>query len=56
MYLVLEGGQKYTKNVLAMGVTIGGDAAKIGNNINLLVIMRAGLSQKTSLLNLKNQT
>ena len=33
-------GRKYTKNGLAMGVTIGVDAAKSGKNTHLLVIMR----------------
>ena len=28
IYLVLEGGRKSTKNGIAMGVTIGGDAEK----------------------------
>ena len=46
IYLVLEGGHKYTKIGLAMGVTIGGDAAKSGENTHLLVIMGVRLSQK----------
>ena len=41
--LVLEGGHKSTKNGIAMGVKIGGDAAKSVKNTHLLVIMRARL-------------
>ena len=37
-----------------MGVTIGGDAAKIGMNTHLLVVMRVRLSQKIGLLDLEN--
>ena len=44
------------KNGLAMGVTIGGNAAKSGNNTNLLVIMRLGLSQKIGLHSLTDWT
>ena len=40
IYLVLEGGRKSTKNGLATGVAIGGDAAKIGKDTHLLVIIR----------------
>ena len=40
IYLMLEGGHKSTKIGLEMGVTIGGDDAKSGNNTHLLVIMR----------------
>ena len=47
IYLVLEGELKSTNIGLEMGVTIGGDAAKNGNNTNLLVIMRVRLSQKS---------
>ena len=36
-------GRKYTKNGLAMGVTIGGDATKSGKNTHLLVIMHVVL-------------
>ena len=43
------------KNGLAMGVTIGGDAEKSGNNTHLLVIMRVRLSQKISLLDMTNR-
>ena len=43
IYLVLEEDLKSTKNGLVMGVTIGGDASKRGNNTNLLVIMRVRL-------------
>ena len=39
-----------------MGVTFGGDAAKIGNNTNLLVIMHTKLSQKIGLIDLTNRT
>ena len=38
-----------------MGVTLGGDADKSGNNTNLLVIMRVRLSQKISPLDFMNQ-
>ena len=49
-------GPQIFKTVLAMGVTIGGGAAKSGKNTILLVIMHVRLSQKISLLDLKNQT
>ena len=49
-------GPQIYKNVLAMGVTIGGDAAKSGKNTHLLVIMRVRLSQNIGLLDLKNRT
>ena len=39
-----------------MGVTIGGDAAKIVKNTHLLVVMRVRLSQKISLIILTNRT
>ena len=39
-----------------MELTIGGDAAKIGKNNHLLVIIRVRLSQKIGLLDLKKQT
>ena len=39
-----------------MGVTIGDDAEKIGENTHLLVIMRMRLSQKIDLLDLTNRT
>ena len=54
--LVLEGGHKSTKNGIAMGVKIGGDAAKSVKNTHLLVIMRVWPSQKTDLLDLTNWT
>ena len=38
---MLEGDHQSTKNGLAMGVTIGGDAAKSGENSHLLVIYTA---------------
>ena len=44
IYLVLEGELKSANIGLAMGVTIGGDAAKSGKNTDLLVIMRVRLS------------
>ena len=50
----MEGDQKYTKVGLSMGVTIGGGAAKSGNNTNLLLIMCVRLSQKIGLLDLTN--
>ena len=37
-----------------MGVTIGGDAEKNGNIINLLVMMRVRLLQKIGLLDFTN--
>ena len=43
---MLKEGQETTKNGLAMEVKIGGDAAKSGNNTNLLVIIHMRLSQK----------
>ena len=49
-------GPQIFKTVLAMGVTIGGNSAKSGKNTILLVIMHVRLSQKISLLDLKNQT
>ena len=39
-----------------MGVKFGGDAAKIGNNTHLLVIMHTKLSQKIGLIDLTNRT
>ena len=56
IYLVLEGGHKSTKNGLAMGVTIRGDAAKSDNNTNLLVVMQVSILQNIGLLDLANQT
>ena len=38
------------------GVKIGGDAAKIGKNTHLLVVMRVRQYQKIGLLDLKNRT
>ena len=55
IYLVLEEDRKFTKNVLAMGVTIWGGAAKSGNNTPLLVVMCTRLSQKIGLIDLTNQ-
>ena len=52
---VLEGGRKSARIGLAMGVTMGGDAAKSGHNTHLLVIMHARLSQKIGLHNLTNR-
>ena len=49
---MLEGEQKSTKVGLEMGVLIGGDTAKNGNNTNLLLIMRVRLLQKIGLLDL----
>ena len=43
---MFEGEHKYTKIGLAMGVTIGVDAAKSGNNTHFLVVMRVRLSHK----------
>ena len=53
---VSEGGHKSANIGLAMGVAIGGAAAKSGKNTNLLVIMRVRLSQKIGLHNLTNRT
>ena len=39
-----------------MGVTIGGDDSKNGNNTRLLVIMCVRLSRKIGLRNFTNQT
>ena len=39
-----------------MRVTIESDAAKIGNNTHLLVVMRVRILQNISLLDLTNQT
>ena len=39
-----------------MEVTIGGDAAKSGKNIHLLVIMRVGILHEIGLQNLIDQT
>ena len=39
-----------------MGVIIGVDAAKSGNNTHLLVVVRVSLLQKIGLTNLTNQT
>ena len=55
IYLVLEGGRKSTKNGIAMGVTIGGDAEKSGRNTHLLGIMCVRLLQKIGLLDLTNR-
>ena len=49
---MLEGGRKPLKIGLEIGVTIGGDADKIGNNTHLLVVMRVMLWQKMGLLDL----
>ena len=54
IYLVLEGGHKSTKNGLAMGVKVGGNAAKNVKKYHLLVIMGVRLSQKTDLIDLTN--
>ena len=51
---MLEGEYKPTKIVLAMGVTIGGDAAKSVKRTNLLVVMRVRLSHNIGLLDLTN--
>ena len=48
-------GQQIYKNVLAMGVKIGGGAVKIGKNSPLLVLMCMRLLQKTGLIDLTNQ-
>ena len=47
-------GPKIAKNGLSMGVKIGSDAGKIGNNTRLLVVMRARLLHKIGLHNLTN--
>ena len=53
---MLEGGHKSTNIVLALGLTIGGDAEKIVKNTCLLVIMHVRLSQKMGEQNLTNHT
>ena len=50
IYLVLYRGHKSTKNGLAMGLTIGGDAEKIGRETPVLVIICVRISQKIGLL------
>ena len=54
IYLVLEGVHKYTNIGLAMGVKIGRDSAKSGNNTHLLVIICVRILQKIGLLDLMN--
>ena len=54
LYSVLEGGRKYTKIGLAMGVKIGGDAAESGKETHLLVMMHVRLLQKIGILDLGN--
>ena len=49
-------GPKIYKNWTNNGVKIWGDAAKIGKNTNLLVIMCVRLSHKIGLLDLTNRT
>ena len=49
-------GHKSTKIGPAMGVTIGGGAAKIGKNTHLLVVIHVRLSQKIGPLNMTNRT
>ena len=44
-----KGDLNFSKIGLAMGVTNGGAAAKIGKSIYLLVIMRVGLLKKVGL-------
>ena len=39
-----------------MGVTIGGDASKIGKNTHLLVIIFVRLLQKIGMIDLANHT
>ena len=48
-------GHESTKNGLAIGTTIGGDAEKSGKNTNLLVIMHVRISQKIGLIDLMNR-
>ena len=55
IYSVLGGGHKSTKIGLEMGVKIGGDAEKSGNNTHLLVIVCVSLLQKIDLLDLTNR-
>ena len=55
IYSVLEAEHKSTKNGIAMGVTIGSDAAKSGKITNLLVVMCVRLLQKIGLLDLTNR-
>ena len=56
IYLVLEGGHKYRKNGLEMGMKIRGDATKNGKNNHLLVLICVRLPHKIGLLDLTNQT
>ena len=56
MYLVLGGGHKFTKIGLAMGTTIGGNAAKSGKKNHFLVVRCLRLLQKIVLLDLTNRT
>ena len=51
---VLEGGPKFAKIGLAMGVIFGCAAANNVNNTHLLLFIRERLSQKISLHYLKN--
>ena len=53
---VVQGGPQIYQYLTSNGVAIGGDAAKSDKKTNLLVIMCVRLSQKISLLNLKNRT
>ena len=53
---VLEGGHNFSKIGLAIGVVIGGAAAKIGRKNHLLVIMYVRLSRKIVFHKLTNWT
>ena len=53
---MLEEEHKYTKIGLVMGVKIGGDADKSGNDTHLLVVMHVRLLQKIGPLDLTNRT
>ena len=52
----MEGGPKFSKVGLSMGVTFGDDTTHNGNNIHLLPIMHTKLSQKFGLHDLMNRT
>ena len=52
----VERGTQIYKMKLAMGITIGGDSDKSGNNTHLLLLMRMRLSEIFVLISLTNQT
>ena len=56
IYLVIEGGSKYAKIELVMGVTISSDSTISRKITYLLFLLYVRLSHKTGLLNLTNRT